>query len=654
MSNLRIIRNFCNNNINELNYLSPNAKKILNEKSLQVIKDQKNKKSSQKYLNFRKKAIEILNTFNEKKYCLFQYKLIKIEKEQIYYKKILLVEKDGIKYNVVIEQIYAEKIGLYEKLLDLYKRKELPDLNLYKNFCEIESEKLYLYGQLNNEVSEKLLKWMDINESLKNERHYNVIITEISKKLIDINSSNFTDENLFLLFYYYFICFCNGFLCNKIDYGKPYLIKYGKKIIYSICGHKFQSNIMKNIIFIQNNVINRFEFEYVNIRGIKTSSVFIYFDGFLEDYVYKDNENKLFKYMEKNKESPAIDTLLYMANKIFTPINELKNDKIDLIFSCEQKEIDLETSIPPIAAYADREYNYPRFIETGRPKSYMIQMCKQIVPSLSDETCLLLKNNLFLPVLRYQNIFHKEKTVKTFCGTFYYFEPESSVMLNLGRCAMFGSKIHAYIVLLAVKNKTTKEKELNKLFNPKYIENLINERKKDKKKGNFENDDIKQMQELWYDFKGDTKITTKQLIEIQTQFYIPIFYKESEVKEIPTIKTTALYPSDESSEFDNHEFSGGTHDDFDQPICKLAREFKIDTIILQHENGETRAVSEILDTRLNTYDQLVRIKDYKSTYKVSKKYPTIFFLEQGFIMSTTSKCKKVDIDRDDMNVLKCV
>jgi len=374
-----------------------------------------------------------------------------------------------------------------------------------------------------------------------------------------------------------------------------------------------------------------------------------------------------------------------MANKTFNllplPAKDLKiekssmnNTNIDIIFSCENEEIDLETSIPPVSAYQFEQYNYPRFIETGRPKSYMIQMCKQIVSSISDqnqESCQLLKDNIFLPVLRYQGIFFGEEKEKKFCGTFYYFEPESSIMLNLGRCAMFGSKIHAYIVLSAIKNKTIKEEELNKLFD---IENIVKnkkryddlkeyvsvnmvskqERQEFIKLSNIINE-RKDMTNIWSKFQILNKISIQQMIDIQTQFYIPIFYKESDVKEIPFIETTALYPTNQSKIFKDQkiDFKGGIHDDFDQPICNLARELKIDTILLQHEIGGSRSVSEILDTRTDSYDQLVRIKDYKSTYKVSKKYPTIFFLEQGFIKSITSKCKKVDIDRDNMNVLKC-
>jgi len=60
----------------------------------------------------------------------------------------------------------------------------------------------------------------------------------------------------------------------------------------------------------------------------------------------------------------------------------------------------------------------------------------------------------------------------------------------------------------------------------------------------------------------------------------------------------------------------GIHDHYDQIICSLAKDLGIDTIIFQHEIGETRSVSEILDIRTYSYDHLVRIVNkYKEDNK---------------------------------------
>jgi len=289
-------------------------------------------------------------------------------------------------------------------------------------------------------------------------------------------------------------------------------------------------------------------------------------------------------------------------------------------------------------------------------------MCKKVE---TDEKSICFNNNLFLPVIRYQGIYHPETKKKNFCGTFFYVEPESTVLLNLGKCSVFATKIHAYIALLAQISNLSREEVLNEHFKldpeskfamtrdiwiktfevlKEYINNIVNENK---------------------------------IKESMIAFYIPLLHKESDVKEIPLIETTALYPTDPAKYWKNEGSKNkkpnspydeidenyrddekeiilyiGIHDDYDQKICKMARELKIDTIVFQHEIGETRAVTEILDTRDNTYDHLVRVNVItKPWYKISKKYPTIWFLDNGFI--TNMKCKKIDIDRDDLNIVKC-
>lgn len=90
----------------------------------------------------------------------------------------------------------------------------------------------------------------------------------------------------------------------------------------------------------------------------------------------------------------------------------------------------------------------------------------------------------------------------------------------------------------------------------------------------------------------------------------------------------------------------GLHDHYDQEICKWAKILEIDTIVFQHEIRETRSVSEILDTRNFSYDHLVRIEGEKEEkwYDISEKYPTIWFIDNGFVRLTNFK-----IDRKYLN-----
>ena len=81
----------------------------------------------------------------------------------------------------------------------------------------------------------------------------------------------------------------------------------------------------------------------------------------------------------------------------------------------------------------------PQYSATGRPKTYMLGMCKRVG---APEPI-----HFYLPVLRYQSIYHEETEKKFYCGTFYFFDPESTVYLDMGRTAIFGSKFHATYVL---------------------------------------------------------------------------------------------------------------------------------------------------------------------------------------------------------------
>src|SRR5271156_5187148 len=233
MSDLHIIKNFCNNNINDLDRLSSEAKKILFNQSLKVLNN-KNNQSDLKYLNFRKKAVEILNILNDNNFCIFKYKLISEDVPDLTPIGItLMVEKNNINYYMIIKK----HNDLYDRIFHLYKTKELPNLNGYSDFCEITHKQLLQYKDLNNiksydkdDFKKSFLNWIEHQSS---HRSLTILIREITEH-IEINSLNFTDDNLFQIFYYYFICFYNNFLNIPLYKLSSYFVKYNKKITYSI------------------------------------------------------------------------------------------------------------------------------------------------------------------------------------------------------------------------------------------------------------------------------------------------------------------------------------------------------------------------------------------------------------------------------------
>ena len=83
----------------------------------------------------------------------------------------------------------------------------------------------------------------------------------------------------------------------------------------------------------------------------------------------------------------------------------------------------------------------------------------------------------------------------------------------------------------------------------------------------------------------------------------------------------------------------------------MGAELKIDTIILQHEISEFRVVSEILDTRVETYSHLFRTTTPRLWYTPSEKYPAVWFTDNGFVTGgdITHNFK---IDTSDLNIVK--
>jgi hypothetical protein len=92
-----------------------------------------------------------------------------------------------------------------------------------------------------------------------------------------------------------------------------------------------------------------------------------------------------------------------------------------------------------------------------------------------------------------------------------------------------------------------------------------------------------------------------------------------------------LFPSIIDSDYDNWI---GAADGLDQPLCNLARKLGIDTLILQSEVGRRDAVTEILDTRSDSYTHLCQFQEelvcsQDVTYHVhAQPCPKIFFLKR--------------------------
>ncbi len=108
-------------------------------------------------------------------------------------------------------------------------------------------------------------------------------------------------------------------------------------------------------------------------------------------------------------------------------------------------------------------------------------------------------------------------------------------------------------------------------------------------------------------------------------------YLEHKGVEIPL-----LYPTDQPvystrSNF-KFELSAGGHDFLDQYICVLAEAAGYDSVILQREVGEYRVVTEIMDTRQDSYSHLYKVPLEKDSWlPIDKFHPTIWYTNYGLL-----------------------
>jgi hypothetical protein len=578
--------------------------------------------------------------------CLSNYKIVQIYD---YYIRVIVQDiKTDKKYIGLIKEYNGKEPELLSNDFKFYKA--MKETNLFidniKDVCIIdrkEFENVYI-GK----------KFLDEYKTMKSFSENKFLIIIYSEREVIKTYKRLNKNDIFQLYYNLLILKYNYNIDNiklKSAYTKGIqFLKYNQPMSYLICDCLYTiENVPYKLLFDLKSTDYLITDEiFESIKDIKNDILNLDLDMIETD----SSTIELYNFVYKNVNKSAIDVLLEMAKMIFGSDCKKIGDKEkkeykelhviaepDLkVIACDEKKlVDLTKYIPPLDAYREREKRYPRFIQTGRPISYMIQMCKRIESKIE---CF--KDNLFLPVIRYQSLYHPESEKKNYCGTFYYIEPESTVLLNLGRCSVFTTKVHAYIALKAKLEGKSREEILDQVFD---LETF------NKKRMNID---------IWPKTQKILKLTNQQIKEIMIQFYIPLLHNENDVKIIPGINTTALFPTDLSDIWkittwdvpsSQVNITIGITDDFDQDICKMARELKIDTLVLQKEIGETRAVTEILDTRENTYDNLVRVEEKKEWYKISKKYPTIWFLDNGFI--TNMKCKKIDIDREDVNLIKC-
>lgn len=287
-------------------------------------------------------------------------------------------------------------------------------------------------------------------------------------------------------------------------------------------------------------------------------------------------------------------------------------------------------------AYREREIEVPRYPRTGRPMSEM---------TFAGNNCQSGTN--YLPVVRYESLYYSAmQPTKEYCGTFYYYEPDSTNFLNLGNCLITGNKIGAAIELLnqsenqdrrskAIKEEIEEKIQeilVNSVKSLPYVHGIIN-RTKDVEEGlEYLNNLLAKMKQLATEtIPSETNISDKDyLVEFRvnkdTSFIINQVFES-----LGLIK--GKWRGLEKGTYHGNMFFARS-DSLDQYLCSRAQELGYDTILLQREPGETRAVTEILDVRPRqvSYQNICKERFNLPTHTTN--YPTIWFPEYGFMTYT--------------------
>lgn len=228
-----------------------------------------------------------------------------------------------------------------------------------------------------------------------------------------------------------------------------------------------------------------------------------------------------------------------------------------------------------------------------------------------QEAC---NDGVYLPVYRIPDLYYPLND--QYCGTFYFYEPESTEHLNLGKTFIAANKLDAYMKL-------------------KFLNGIISNNNDEEKNVNDARRQYGKMLDTYsiLDNYESRRFLTKLLQSVKDA-------EETVYKLDTNMYINALYYLENG---DNISGKAEYFDFLDQELCNLGSSNGYDTIILQREPGKYRPNTEILDTRsrnvsYNSICILPRIM------KISK-YPTIWFAEDGLVSLPERDTTSVKLDQ---------
>lgn len=267
----------------------------------------------------------------------------------------------------------------------------------------------------------------------------------------------------------------------------------------------------------------------------------------------------------------------------------------------------------PAYGYHAKFYQIETY-SSGRPITSMNILANDI-SSISFDNPIVDEKGLihdgdatYLPVIRYsmgmgggsQGLYYNQKSTRKFCGTFYYHEMESSIVLNLGNYRIYRNKYMCFTMLNQQLEQTDIDKifqtdtEMNEYYRCLKFDNYIPETDEfgDDKHDRISNF-IKNILPESIDGDEAKKLMYTYFIEGK-----PIRYLSDYSHRVIIVNPETNILTNQDTKRSNYlDELYADEDQFDQPICKMSRYLNIDCIFLTHMIGKTRIVGEIMDTR---------------------------------------------------------
>lgn len=259
---------------------------------------------------------------------------------------------------------------------------------------------------------------------------------------------------------------------------------------------------------------------------------------------------------------------------------------------------------PPIDSY--EIFNYPRV-----PR--YVRSTRRPVTNLKTASIYGYTNNCagryFLPVSRYHGVYYSAEESAELLEKYFFYEPESKVLLDIGYCVLFGSKMEAAYKLLRMTGEKIHAEDL--MFSSPTIQELYNKY-----------------------YAGVKASSTKDFInDAIVPGYFDILDSERDTrvpKAIQELINGGLLDVKDYSPPNFFTEDSGSYDWMDLSIRECARQLKIDTVLMQRCTGKYRLSTEIVCTRLNPYDYLCRIPD-ASEMTINFFNPTVWYAFNGLI-----------------------